>query len=58
MMRELCLSMMDYIMMPWRYASYSILIIMNCCACQIFEISDFYAFGLGFISSLPQFIWD
>jgi hypothetical protein len=23
-----------------------------------FEISDLYAFGLGFISNLPQFIWD
>jgi hypothetical protein len=23
----------------------------------IFEISDLYAFGLGSISSLPQFIW-
>jgi hypothetical protein len=24
----------------------------------IFEIYDLYDFGLGFISSLPQFIWD
>jgi hypothetical protein len=23
-----------------------------------FEISDLYIFGLGFISSLPQYIWD
>jgi hypothetical protein len=23
-----------------------------------FEISHLHAFGLGFISSLPQFIWD
>jgi hypothetical protein len=24
----------------------------------IFEISNLYAFGLGFISSIPQFSWD
>jgi hypothetical protein len=28
-----------------------------CCIIN-FEISDLYDFGLGFISSLPQFIWD
>jgi hypothetical protein len=27
-------------------------------ASLIFEISNLYDFGLGFISNLPQFIWD